>query len=1144
MRTAGATIDLSASDLSQFLGCHHRTALDLQVARGLRDAPHWVDQALELLKQRGLDHEKGYVEELRAEGREVIDLRPYGSEEAVIHTLEAMQTGAGAVVQPALRVGRWFGRPDVLSRVPTPSSFGPYSYEVVDTKLARETRGGTVLQLALYSELLASAQGVLPEDFHVVTPDPEKAVQHYRVRDFDAYCRLVRARLEAAVGTDPHELALANYPEPVEHCEVCRWWSLCDRRRRDDDHLSLVAGISRLQILELQGAGVTTLAELAALPLPLGFKPHRGAVETYERVKDQARVQLAGRTRGAPVHELLPITEGQGLARLPAPAPGDIFLDLESDQFAREGGREYLFGFEGPPGGDSTAYRGVWAFTDAEERQAFESVIDTIVEAWRNDPKIHVYHYSPYEPAALKRLMGRYATREAELDRMLRAELFVDLYSVVKHAVRASVEHYSIKDLEPFYSFKREATLADARINLRAVECALELRDVDAITPEIRTIVEAYNRDDCVSARRLRDWLEELRARAERGSGPIPRPEPKEGEPSEKVSDRQRRVDELMAALLAEIPAEREVRTEEQQARWLLAYLLDWHRREEKASWWEYFRLRDLEEEELAAEGRAIAQLAFSGRVGGTTKCPVDRYMFPAQDSDVRERDELHLPGGARLGSVAAIDREARTLEIKKRSDQANVHPTAVFAHSHVSTEELEGSLLRIAEDVATRGILTGGRYDAARELLLGRPPRLRSGTFAMGDGEVVADFAVRIVADLDHTVLPIQGPPGSGKTHTAARMICELVRLGLRVGVTAVSHKVIHNLLEKVVKQAREADVTVRCAEKVSKKSDSQGGTLQTASNDDIAAWLTSGKANIAGGTAWLWARSEYEGAVDVLVVDEAGQMSLANVLAVSPAATSLVLLGDPRQLEQPQQGTHPEGTDRSALEHVLDGHQTMPRERGIFLSETWRLAPGIAEFTSQVFYEGRLASHEGLERQVLTGPPPFFGAGLWTVAVEHQGNQTSSPEEVEAVERVVKHLLGGETQWTDADGELHALTGNDILVVAAYNAQVARLEEKLRSHGLRVGTVDKFQGQEAPVVIYSMATSVPEDAPRGMEFLYSLNRLNVATSRARCACILVASPRLWEPECKTPGQMRLANALCRYVELAQWTANPPPPF
>lgn len=1136
MRAIGTTIEISASDLSQFLGCRHRTALDLAVARSMLTEPSWVDPMVAVLQQRGLEHERRYADSLRNQGLKVVDLTDRFGEDAVVASVDAMRSGIDVIYQPALRGGKWFGRPDILRRVAGSSKFGSWSYEVFDTKLSKETRGGTVLQLALYSNLLGEMQGTAPEYFSVVTPDLEVPVQKYRLNDFSAYFRLIKAQLDATTILEPQAIADANYPERVEHCDVCRWWKTCDKRRHDDDHLSLVVGISHLQIRELQSAGIFTLAQLGALPLPVPVKPRRGSVETYERVREQARVQFTGRLRGSPYHELLPIEQDQGLARLPLPSPGDIFLDLEGDPFARDGGREYLFGLVSVAADGTPIYRAFWAYDDGEERYAFESVMDLILRSWETNPAMHVYHYAPYEPSAFKRLMGRHATREEDVDRMLRASLFVDLYAVVRHALRASVERYSIKDLEPFFGFTRSVELADARTHLRVIERALELGAVDAIAPEDRAVVEGYNRDDCVSAMRLQKWLEQLRDSVESSGTVVPRPESGDGEPSEELSEREKRVRALMAELTADVSPNFAERSDEQQARWLLANLLEWHRREDKTAWWEFFRLRDLSEDELADERAAISNLVYVRRLEeGRRGSPIDRYSFPLQDTDLGDGDELFItPEGAKFGSVTAIDIVRRTLDIKKRRDHASIHPEAVFTHSIVPSGVLAAALIRIAEDVIKRGIDADGQYRSARDLLLGKRPRLSSGAFAIGDRETADEFAVRVSSTLDETILAIQGPPGSGKTHIGAEMICELVRRGLRVGVIAVSHKAIRNLLNAVTRAAERTGQRVRCAEKVNDESEETTTIEEITDNGEILDRLRDREIDVAGGTGWLWAREDAQGALDVLFVDEAGQMSLANVLAVSTAAKSVVLLGDPQQLEQPQQGSHPEGTDVSALDHILGDHKTIPLDRGIFLPETWRLAPSICAFTSELFYEGRLQSRKDLARQKLVGTAPFEGAGLWIVYAEHEGNHNSSPEEVEVVGRITSELLRPGSQWIDGEGVAHALHSSDILVVAPYNAQVTLLGEKLSPVGIRVGTVDKFQGQQAPVVIYSMATSKPEDAPRGMEFLYSLNRLNVATSRARCACILVASPRLFEPECKSPRQMQLANALCRYAELA----------
>jgi len=361
-------------------------------------------------------------------------------------------------------------------------------------------------------------------------------------------------------------------------------------------------------------------------------------------------------------------------------------------------------------------------------------------------------------------------------------------------------------------------------------------------------------------------------------------------------------------------------------------------------------------------------------------------------------------------------------------------------------------------------------------------------------------------------------------------------VHAGKTVGVCAQSHKVIRNLLEAVIHAAKEERVAVTLVQKREPGEDPHPRIAESNDNAEVRTALRDGSAKIAGGTTWMWAREEFAGSVDVLFVDEAGQMSLANVLAIAPAAKSVVLLGDPQQLEQPIQGLHPEGSAVSALEHVLAGAKTIAAEHGLFLEQTWRLPPEICRFTSDAFYEGRLHPKATPGQQVLSGAGQFDGAGIWFVPVEHDANQSASREEVDVVAKLVADLLRGDAEWRDRSGERRGLGLKDILVIAPYNAQVADLAARLPK-GARVGTVDRFQGQEAPVVLYSMTTSTPEDAPRGMEFLYNPNRLNVATSRAQCACLVVGSPRLFEPDCTSPRQMRLANAFCRMLELARPT-------
>ena len=1122
-------LHFSATDLAGHLSCNHLTQLDAEVARGARAKPKSWDPLLEILRKRGDLHEQAYLDHLEEAGYEIVRIEGAGLEERQAEeTVAAMRSGAAIISQGVLLDGRWGGRADILSRVDTPSSLGDWSYQVIDTKLARETKGGSVLQLCLYTDLVAKVQGVDPEFMYVVAPWSDFEPQVFRSSDYLAYYRLVRRSLEAAVADDADT---QTYPDPRQHCEICRWQRDCDTRRRADDHLCLVAGTSGLQIEELRRRDITTVTALAAEPLPLTWKPERGAVQTYERIREQARVQVTAREAGTPVYEPLEPMAGYGLARLPEPSAGDVFFDLEGDPYVGEGGLEYLFGHVAFDDRGVAQYAARWALTREEEMRVFEEFVDGIVARWQQYPDMHVYHFAPYEPAALKRLMGRYATREEEIDRMLRAGLLIDLHGVVRGGIRASVESYSLKELEQFHEFERAIALPDANRALAQVQACLEFADVGGLTDESRTAVQDYNRDDCLSTLGLRDWLEGVRNEQIEAGAQIERPAAGEGDPSEAISAWQERVNALSERLTGDVPVDSEDRTDEQQARWVLANIADWHRREDKSVWWEYFRLRDLSADDLIDERNALADLEFVGAVGGTAKAPVHRYRFPAQETDLRDGKALMSVGGEKFGKLETISFEDRTADIKKRMDSADRHPPAVFSHELVGTQVLAESLIGIGEYVAENRIEGDGADRVARDLLLRQRPRI-GGARLQRDGETTVEAALRAAPLLEGGVLPIQGPPGAGKTFTGARMICALVDAGARVGITANSHKVIRNLLDEVLRAAEKSGTDLTAIQKPAEKENDLDRLRFTTKNEDVFSALRRG-CQVAGGTAWLWARPEARNAVDVLFVDEAAQMSLANVLAVSPAAAGLVLIGDPQQLEQPIQGSHPDGTGVSALDHILGGRQTIEADRGLFLEQTWRLHPDICAFTSEMFYEDRLHSRPGLENQRIVSGGPVQGSGLRFLPVSHDGNQSASFEEADMVLTLVRTLIEEGAAWIDMDGEEQPLGLEDILIIAPYNAQVFALQERLS--GARIGTVDKFQGQEAPLVIYSMATSAPMDAPHGMEFLYSLNRLNVATSRARCASVLVASPALFEPECRTPQQMRLANAFCRYREMAE---------
>lgn len=1228
----------AATDLVGFLACGHRLALERAAMVGLVAKPVRNDPTIELVAKRGLEHERRYLEDLRAQGLRVVEIEKDGStvlplvegaagsavepprdpgaelRAAADQTIAALRDGADVVYQATFFDGTWRGHADFLLRRDhepgePDSAFGPYHYEVADTKFARHVKASAILQICSYVEQLTAIQGIQPEFLYVVLGGRARPTDQLRVDDYMAYYRRVKAEFEAAVGLRSTEAPAPaypptdTYPEPVEHCEVCRWNPVCRARRRADDDLSLVAGASGRQRRALKDRGVGTRRGLAGLKLPMAPPLEGVGREALARVREQARIQVESQDRGEVLWELLPLERAEdgtpvpmrGLLGLPEPSPGDLFLDLEGDPFALDDGVDYLFGILEPAlleddpryeAGDVAAAAGeaavpkfhaIWSLDDegrvtwAAEKAAFERTVDLIMDRWAKDEALHVYHYAAYERTALGRLAQRHGTRELEVDRLMRGGVLVDLFRVVRQGIRAGVESYSIKRIEPLYALEREVELKDAGSSIVAFETWLELGPDAPVDdgPRILSEIEGYNRDDVLSNWKLRDWLEERRVDLEAREGRrLARPTPDAGEPSEEVKARDLRVAELAAALTPDDPGDPVLRAETPDAagRWLLAQLLAWHRREDKSAYWRYFDLMKKSEEDLLEEREPLAGLELVADPWREKHSMVYRFSYPPQDHRIDTDSEVFDPvTKASAGSVFRIDDVERIIELKRGPALFDAPlPRSLVPLGIVPTREHAESLLRTGDWVAAHGLsepdgLAPGEPDlaAARALLLRTPPSIpgREGQPLRRDDETALEAAIRLVLGMRDGVLPIQGPPGSGKTWTGARMILRLVREGKRVGVVANSHKVIGHVLDEVAAAARPGD-GVRIGQKP-KNGHPPTSTAATplADNAAVETGLRSGTVNVVGAVSWTWVRPEMarpEPVLDVLLVDEAGQMSLANVLACAPAAHTIVLLGDPQQLDQPTQGSHPPGAERSALSHLLadpayqkPDRPTIAPDEGLFLERTYRLHPDVCDFTSTAFYAGRLFPIPGLERQrVVAGPLTLFevgarlaGTGLRYLPIDHEGNATDSREEADSVVSVVRELLDAGASWVDKDGHETALALDDIVIVAPYNAHVAAIERAFASAGLGrpfVGTVDKFQGQQRPVSIYSMATSSPEDAPRGMEFLYSLNRLNVATSRARCVAAVVASPALVRVACRTPRQMRLANGLCLAIEAA----------
>ena len=1101
MRRNGEGIRLSASDLLRFSECPHAARLDLAYLQGEALVPVEDDEDAVLLQQHGDRHESAHLSQLGAEGREIVRIETDGVsfEDSVRATGNALKAGPEIVFQGALAGGMWGGYADFLERVPVSSDLGAFSYEVADTKLKRKPAPGHVLQLALYSDLLADHQGRAPEYAHVQLGSGERF--SFRLAEYSDYTRFARDRLEAFVQSPPR-----TRPVPCSLCDLCRWRVRCAEEWRETDSLYLTAGITRTQVAKLEAAGIETMSSLAR---------HEGRVPkladaTVEKLRTQAQLQNARKT-GEPAYTLRPHVPGKGFDLLPRPDSGDLFYDIEGDPFYSEAGAEGLEYLQGVWHGG--VFTPLWSHDLAEERKALVSLFSLFEDRLRQHPKAHIYHYAAYEIIALRRLATRHGFGEAQLDRWLRERRFVDLFAVVRGGIFASEPSYSLKDMEAFYDMPREGEVTTAGGSIVAYE-----KWRDSGDERILAEIEDYNRIDCISVERLRDWLLTVRPEGrwlEVGEGETERSEEQQAE------------NEGLAALLeaSDLPEPR---------RRLLYDLGVFHWRESKPQAWSVFDSAAKDFEDLSDDMECLAGLAASGAPYRVKLSTGRDYIYPLQETKLREGASAQFAreDGFVSVEITRLDRTGRRISLKMgpRWGRSLPEKLDLLPNFALNPRPIPGAIRKVIADQC------GGKLNRAAEDLLARsPPRFcgRSPLPLNRDADTLGGLIAAVRA-MDQSVLPVQGPPGTGKTYVTVRAILALVRDGKRVAVSSNSHEAIRNVLMGCAR-ALSSDSTgltvedVHIAHKVSRGADVPEEVLAAMScvtdNHDHAIR----HAHVVGGTAWLFSRAELEGAFDYLFVDEAGQVSLANLVAMSNAADNLVLIGDPRQLPQVLQGAHPNPANLSCLDWILGEGLNVDPESGIFLPETWRMHPDLCAYISSQFYEGRLKSHSSTALQsVEARNVPRSGA--WRVPVAHEGRAQVCPEEIEAVSNTIERLLDG--TWTDRDGQSRPVRASDIIVVAPYNAQVNALADVLPE--IRVGTVDKFQGQEAPIALVSMTASSSEETSRGLDFLLSRERLNVAVSRGKGLSLIFASPRLLQTGCATVEQMRLVNALCALPDVS----------
>ncbi|MCD2453612.1 TM0106 family RecB-like putative nuclease [Methylicorpusculum oleiharenae] len=1127
------------------------------------------DPMMALLAAKGNTHEANFLKSLQdTHGNKAIAMvKGQSHHDRATETFGYMQAGYPFIYQAYLSRDGFAGRADFLVKVEGKSNLGDYHYEAWDTKLSQTTRPYFLIQLCCYSWMLASIQGVMPIEAAIVLGDLTE--DRFRIaRYYSFFDRLKRDFLNAQ---DAFTADFACMPDPAYCSEHGAWASFATDWIERTDSLAQIAGIRKSHIRKLRAAGVDTMTDFAVNDI----KPVKGFPNaTLIKLKAQAEIQHASRGLEKPLFKILQNDNGKGLSALPPASALDVFFDIEGHPLY-DGGLEYLWGtsYRCPDAaqGKRYAFKDWWAHTPEQEKAAFEGFIDWVYARWKRDNTLHVYHYANYEVAAMRKLSTRYETRIKEVAEMLANGVFVDLYKLVINGLILGEKSYSIKCVEHLYRGKRTTQVANGGESVIFYEMWREQGGVTNWSdnangyqswlaepaafdwtqwPELKDIRD-YNIDDCESTLELVDWLRQQQSLAGIDFKPKTEPDESSQEKSARqiqAADKKKALRDWQERLSERFEAEESFKND--PIAQLVMDLIGFHNRERKPKIWAYFERLEKPEEELFDDDTCLHNAVIIDQQPSDDGV-IFRYLF---DSKQPVRKDKFATGTIRGTDIrvkgirfpesetdALVDFIADPDQIAKLGTDC----ITLFADEpFINTETLETRLCEVAE------ALFDGRLPGAIQSILNREkpvfktdfegnnhylPITRS-RFLEDDGYLHA--IISAVEAMDNSTMCIQGPPGAGKTFTAKHIITALVKAGKRVGVMSNSHAAIMNLLDALHEPTEHARIA-----KVGGFGSTQDAFKERYSEEHFPNYVYRASMNftkrepyhsfaVIGATAYAFASSTaFESPIDYLFVDEASQVALANLIAVAGCARNLVLMGDQMQLEQPIQGSHPGRSGLSVLDYMLGGHGVIPEDMGIFLERTYRMHPAVCLPLSEVVYEGKLKAATNNDRQRVSVPDSTLikqTHGVMVVNVDHDGNRQSSEEEVDVIQRLIHDLKTG--CFTSKNGEARPIADEDILVVSPYNMQVNLLKDLLGDQ-IAIGTIDKFQGQEAPVVIISMAVSDVEESSRGLDFLFDINRLNVAVSRAQALAIIVANPGLECCRVSSLQQMEKASFYSRLV-------------
>jgi predicted RecB family nuclease len=1117
----------SPSDLVRYIDSPFASAMARLVCEGVFDKTlkNVDDEQAQLLANRGFNHEDDLEAVFRSQGKRVIKIKE-DTKDNYEQTLAAMREGYEVIVQAYLTHDLFAGYADFLIKVDGKSRLGDYHYEVWDTKLAHHIKPAFVIQLCCYAEMLCATQGVLPK--HITVALGNRQNISIKTLDCFAYYQAVKS----AFLQEQAQFNIDVMPDPADSKNWGQWSDYAQKTLKERDHLFQVANISYSQIKKLNQAGINTMTELTQSPVEYikGIQ-----ASTLQRLKKQASLQKQSIGLEKPKFEIIrsPQETLKGLALLPPHSTLDIFFDIEGFPY-EEGGLEYLWGATYFNPQNEIDFKAFWAHNREQEKQAFEAFITWAFKCWQDDPSMHIYHYAAYEVTVCRKLMGRFGVCEFEVDQLLRNDVFVDLYKIVKGGLLVGESKYSIKNIESLYRKPREGEVANGGDSIvaydtyKTLSTQVENQEAQAILNNIL----AYNKEDCDSTQELVVWLRQQQKKhdiAYMGKIEI---EEAPAQDDEKI--------DLRNKLLAQAE---EVETNNiAQGNLLenLAWMLEFHKREAKPVFWRLFDRLGLSDVELFDDLECLAGCQRTKKAEFTiNRTLAYEYSFD-RTQEFKDASKYFYVLGLQKENKNQLSLEL----VKEYSDLKNGLITVksstalpktitLIPNDYVNPNPIPLALQQVISDITKQ---CNTQHVAIQHFLQRQKPVIKGHK----DGAIVSskepqqrlDEIIDVVERLNNSYLVIQGPPGSGKSYTAKHIIAKLIKNGAKVGISSNSHKAINHLLLTTAQYCAQQQIEVSfvCTKNTAVELEQAGITIST--NNQLINYV---KAScVLGTTAWGFARKEMANQLDYIFVDEAGQVSVANLIAMSRSAKNLVLMGDQMQLGQPSQGTHPLDSGLSVLDYLLHDTPTIADDMGVFLSESYRMHPAVNQFISEYIYEAKLHTDSDNVKQLVHVPASYTGilnkgAGIVFVSVEHQGNTQAADEEVEQIVQLTQEIL--QRQLTTKDGVTRQVTWQDILFIAPYNHQVSKLQAALGQQA-KVGSVDKFQGQEAHIVFLSMCSSDASEALRGLDFLFNKNRLNVAISRAKSLAIVVANPRLAITKVNSIEQLKMVNLFSALIK------------